>query len=594
MLARPHWRERAVHDQKDLEGRLIQLEERLAALERWKADFAAESEQSAPVTRREREEAGIGPVVEAETADERMEPPVVQPPMVDFDLGLVGRTLIVLGVAFLLRAVTESGALPATVGVAIGLVYAVSWLVIALRPAVSRTSAAYHGVAAILAAYPLIFEAVRRFDVLGAWSSAFTLATVSVIWVLLAWRKMLNGVAWVATLGAMALALLLMGETGSMVPFVWYLTGLGVTTLWMGYRLKWHLLRWPTAALLDGVLLLMTFLVVSGRTDVEPLVAMAAGTAAFAAYLVSFVVRNLIRERNIVIFEILQTIVVLVCALGGAMWIAVSKETLQIPLALAVLALAAASYGVSFVFIPRHFKSPGNFFFYSSLALVLVLGAGSFVAEGLPSSVLWSAFALTSAYLAGRYDKPVLALHCAIYLVAGLIGADGVQTGFRMLVVKVDGGWAVAGTGAMLILFASMIAAGIHPIDRKGSYTIWTIAKLAILAVLGWNLATVIMSVIGSAFLGSAPDAAVVSVVRTAVLSGLTILTAWLARFPALSPARHLANILLVVLAMKLIWDDLRVGNPLSMFLSFACVGVAMILATRFRRKAVLPGVTSM
>ena len=43
-------------------------------------------------------------------------------------LTLAGRTLMVLGGAYLLRAITESGRLPASAGVVIGLGYALAWL----------------------------------------------------------------------------------------------------------------------------------------------------------------------------------------------------------------------------------------------------------------------------------------------------------------------------------------------------------------------------------------------------------------------------------------------------------------------------------
>jgi hypothetical protein len=576
----------------DVEKRLLELETRLEALEGWKATLTGqESPISVPefvATTHIEETVRPAPAVAA--SDERVEPEVVQPPQIDFDIALVGRLLIVLGGAFLLRAVTESGVLSPTLGVSVGLAYALTWLVVALRPSVSRTSAAYHGLAAILAAYPLIFEATRKFDVLGAWSSALTLAMVTAIWALLAWRKMLNGLAWVATLGAMGTVVLLMAETSSIVPFIWVLIALGVTTLWMGYRLKWHLLRWPVAVFLDLALLFMAFLVVTDRIAIEPVPAMAAGAGAFAAYLTSFVVRNLIRERSIVLFEIVQGIGALVCGLGGAMWIAGAKDTLEMPFALAILALAAASYGASFVFIPRHFTSPGNFFFYSTFALVLVLGAGTFIAGGLKGSVLWSVLALTSAYFAGRYEKPVLAVHCAIYLVAGLVGAKLVQSGLKILALDPGGDWSVSWIGATLILGASVFAAGIHPIARKGNYGIWAFAKVTILLVFTWTGATLVMAILGGAIHGASPDAGMIAFERTAILSGLTILAAFVARYAPLSPGKRLANILMIVLAMKLLWDDLRVGTPVTMFLSFASVGIAMILATKLRKSAVTVG----
>src|SRR6187402_2242714 len=51
---------------------------------------------------------------------------------------LVGRTFVVLGGAYLLRALTESGRLPGRGGVVLGLAYAVVWFGAADRASVTR------------------------------------------------------------------------------------------------------------------------------------------------------------------------------------------------------------------------------------------------------------------------------------------------------------------------------------------------------------------------------------------------------------------------------------------------------------------------
>src|SRR5579863_10296271 len=58
---------------------------------------------------------------------------------------LLGRALLGLAGAYLLRALTESGTLPAAAGVAAGILYAILWLVWAARtPADERVEAALH------------------------------------------------------------------------------------------------------------------------------------------------------------------------------------------------------------------------------------------------------------------------------------------------------------------------------------------------------------------------------------------------------------------------------------------------------------------
>jgi hypothetical protein len=582
---------------------LRRIERRVEALEQWQQRAGDQSSSGARVLpddvavrenttqsepMRERS-APPGELVEMPVA--RIEPiGDAQPDEMQFDLSLIGRTLIVFGGAYLLRAVTEAGYLPASAGVVLGLLYAVSWSLFALRPSVSRLSAGHHGVATTFTALPLIFEATRRFDVLGPWSSALALTLVSATVLVMVWRRRLHGVAWTFTLSALAVVPLLMAATSSVVPFILYLTLLGVAMVWIGYVLEWGLLRWAVALEINLALVLLVFLVVTDRIEVSAATAIGVSFLVFAAYLSTFAVRTLLRARDVVPFEIVQTFALVATALGGAMWVAASRATLEIPLAAAMFGLAAASYVVSFAFIPRRAGKPANFVFYSSLALILIVAGGTFVTSGLPGSLLWVTLALIGAYLSSHYRKASLALHSAVYLFCGFAGAGVLELGMRALFLKVDQGWLIPTVGAVLLFLACAIAASVPPIERNGTFQLWNAAKVMILAESGWITAALVMSSVGFFFLNATePDAAIVSVVRTAVLGALAVITAWASRFVTLSPARLLTNPILGVLVVKLMWEDFRFGRPSTLFLSLAIVGAAFILTTRLRRSATAP-----
>lgn len=570
-----------------MEETLRRMEQRLESLEQWRSQGELRaSEAPAPgvmVQKALTETPEAAVTLPSDSGAEEAES--------GFDLALIGRTLIVLGGAYLLRAVTEGGYLPAAMGVAIGMLYALFWSVPALRPAVSSRSATWFGVATALTSLPLIFESVRKFQLLGPWSSALALSMVTAVMGVLVWRRRLEGLAWTFTLMALALTTLLMLETKSIVPYALYLTALGVGTLWLGYALEWTFLRWVVALETNIVLAVLCSLVATNQVaDISPAVAIAVVCVAFAAYLSSFAVRTLLRERDAVPFEIAQTLALLVFGMGGAMWVAVSRSTLELPLALAMIALAAGSYAVSFAFIPRHSATPRNFVFYSSLALMLLVVGGAFITRGLPSSILFASLAIACAWLSVHYRKSSLALHAAVYLVSGFVGAGLVGMGFRALALNVENGWPAPDAGMILLLVASAIAAAIRPIERQGSFELWTAAKVMILAELVWIGATLVMSVAGPFVIGSfGSDPAVIAVVRTALLAGLTILTAWASRFPALSPGRLLCNPLMLVLGLKLLWDDFRTGRPGTLFVSLAIVGVALVLTPKLRRGANVP-----
>lgn len=526
-----------------IEERLRRIEERLDALERGRA--VAYAKKAVP-------EAGEAPPSEE----------------LDFDLALIGRTLIVFGGAYLLRALTEGKVLPLSLGVVLGLAYAISWSILALRPSVSRLSAAHHGIATTLTALPLLFEATRRFHVFEGWSAAIALGVVSFVVLAMARKRDLPGVMWTFTLLSLVLVPLLMAVTSSIVPFVLYLTALGIAGS----------VRWIVALAVDVALVLLA--VYPGPA---PEIAIVTSCMVFAAYVALFAYRTLVRERDALPFEVTQTFALVFAGLGGAMWVAASRSTLEIPLALVLLALGAGSYVVSFTFIPRHFATPTNFVFFSSLALLLIIAGGSLVSN----AIFWTALALASAYLAAHYKKASLALHAAVYLFAGFAGAEVFDLGFHSLLTRIDRGWVAPTEGAVLLFVACAIAAALPPIERKGTFELWNAAKTMLLAELGWISAALVMSAIGFLALNSAqPDAAVVGVARTSVIAVLTVLTAWASRYARFAPARRLSEVLMAVLVVKLLWEDFRLGRPATLFISLAIAGITLIVAARLRRKS--------
>ncbi|HET9300749.1 MAG TPA: hypothetical protein VFO11_12450, partial [Candidatus Polarisedimenticolaceae bacterium] len=73
---------------------------------------------------------------------------------------LLGRSCVVLGGAFLIRALTDGRVLPGGMGVALGIAFAATWVFFSHRAAASGAilSAGFHGVVAATIAYPLILE----------------------------------------------------------------------------------------------------------------------------------------------------------------------------------------------------------------------------------------------------------------------------------------------------------------------------------------------------------------------------------------------------------------------------------------------------
>jgi len=170
------------------------------------------------------------------------------------NVALAGRTLLVLSGAYLFRALTDSGLLPPTGGVAAGLVYALLWLAGCDRTAArgSRRSAAFHGIAAAVIAYPLIWETTARFGVLDAGIAAALLWTFSVSGLAVARRHGLAGIAWLNMLLSVASGLSLLVVTRQLLPFLLGLLALAV----LNNGLRLADLPAELAGILTGVLLI--------------------------------------------------------------------------------------------------------------------------------------------------------------------------------------------------------------------------------------------------------------------------------------------------------------------------------------------------
>src|ERR1039458_4242619 len=96
-------------------------------------------------------------------------------------LPVVGRALLGLAGAYLLRALTESGTLTVEAGIGAGIVYALLWLFRAARsPATERLKTAFDSLPAVLILCPLLWEGTIRFHAIGAWTAACVLLAFAI------------------------------------------------------------------------------------------------------------------------------------------------------------------------------------------------------------------------------------------------------------------------------------------------------------------------------------------------------------------------------------------------------------------------------
>lgn len=564
-----------------MDDRVARLESTVAFLR----DHVADLEQRlASVESR----AGIAPVAEdvaspLHTVAELRESTVQQ------WLGLIGRTLVVLGGAYLLRALTESHVLSASFGVALGLLYGAPWLVLGSRAGGrgAHLDALCHATATALIGYPLVWEATVRFKVLTPVESAAVLAALTAAALVLSSTRKLHELAWVVTFGALASTLTLAIATGTWVAYTVVTIGVGIATLWLGYTREWILLRWPAAFVANFMLFIAT-----GRAGAHggATAVLLVQLAMLAGYLGSFAVRTLVIGREVIPFEVFQSTSVLAVALGGAIYLIHTTGANVVPVGLGSLALAGAAYHVAFAFVERR-RHVKNFFFYTLLALVFALVGIAVCFGATAGSVFYALTAVTATCLARRGRRLTLGLHATVYAIAAAAASGLLTNATLALAAPPVAGWTAPSIVAMLALASLAIAAFMpvrDPLEHWGVFV--HVPRLLLVSTLvlaaGGTLAAIATTAVGDP---RRIDPSVLATIRTAVLVGVTLAVARAGRFEYGREASWLVYPLLIVIGLKLLFADFPQGRPQTLFVALALYGFTLIAGPRLMRRPDAP-----
>jgi hypothetical protein len=523
-----------------------------------------------------------------EAGDEASLPslPRLQEPAADSALPLFGTASLVLGGAFLLRLLSETGVLSPPVGLFAGLSYAAFWLGAADRTGRHgrRLAALVLGVTGLLIVCPLLVEAAARFKTLDVPAAAALLAVFTAGALAVALRRSLPALAWAATLLPAATAFALIATNRALLGATFFLVVLGVATDRLAESSIGGSARWPAAAAAN--LAVLTLILVAARPGgaVGPYRELSLSAARLAVlllpagYLGSFAVRLLRSKREAGIFEALQTVLALMLGGLGARMILPAESSgaeLLVPAGLvAILAYLAA------ILAPR--EGPRRFLYFSTTALAILL---LFFARGPArfASVFWCVFSLAAAAAAVRWRRPVLAVHS----VAGLVLA-ALHSGLAASI------WALATSSdlapirpSLLILGAALCGAAVYvllagrePPDRRFQFGAAFGAGLTAAAL--W--AGIIL--LAATALGLGREAVVLAAMRGGVLTLLTIGLAAAAARGKRVEITWLAWALLAAGAVKLLLQDAFSGRAAVLALSFALFGIALIVAPRFLRAA--------
>ena len=501
-------------------------------------------------------------------------------------LGLIGRTLIVFGGAYLLRATTQSDYLPQAAGLATAFAYALVWLYLADRAGArgNRPSAAFHGAAAVLIGLPLIWETTARFQYLSAAAAGVAFALFVAAALFVSWRREIQSLAWIVGFAAPVAALFLLSGTHEAVPFGAALVVAGAAGLALYELRNWHGAGWWLALLGPFATAVAVFSVLAQKRGGEP-AGVALGLALVCAYLGALVVRSLVRRLEIDAFHSVQTGLAVLFGFGGAALAARATGGFATALVggLAV-ALCLASYWAAFRLVERAERR--RLLLYSTLGVVFALAAGALLLPASARAVAWAAAAVLAGWQAVSRSRVTLSLHGAVYALAAAATSGLLTAAVYAFAAPAGTPWPPLAAVSFLAL-AAAAALCILPVPHPAPF--WKpyegLTRVLQIAVFLWGGAGVTLHLLAPLFLRTEPvDAGLLATVRTAVLVAVALLLGASARWERFHEAAWLVYPTLLLAAIKLVVEDFPGGRPATLFVALALCGLAFIFAPRLAR----------
>jgi hypothetical protein len=440
-----------------------------------------------------------------------------------------------------------------------------------------------------MVAFPVVLEATTHFKVLPGAASAAALAVLTSGILAVAWRRRLQALAWIAVAVAVPTSVVILAKTGVVVPHAYFLILFGVVALWMGYSLDWLLVRWPVAAVADIVVVGVTLRALAAQPQETPAAALAAQVALLGAYLASIAIRTLVRGRNVVPFEVVQTAAALVVGLGGALSVTRATGAGAAALGAASVLIGIACYGVAFAFIERQQHRGRNVYFYTSLAVVLVLVGVTALLPASAATGVMAALAVVCSGAWSRIGRLFLLIHAAVYLVAAAIVSGAVGYDIREVIAGAGPPWPLPSSAMLVVLAASALSAWLAAREPASDGSPWARApRFAIVLVLVLSAGGAVVGYLAPV-LARQPDGSIdpgmLATIRTGVLALAALAVAWIGRHARFREWDWLVYPLLVGIGLKMAAQDFPNSRPATLFAALALYGAALIMAPRMRRR---------
>jgi hypothetical protein len=533
----------------DLPGALEALSTRVDALEKRVHVLEHPSEAAAP-TPEERRATSVALTAEESSAEQA-----------SGIFPVLGRGMLGIAGAYVLRAVAESGSLPRPAVAGVAVVYAMAWLVWAAwsKSAARFVRIIYAGASAVILA-PMLWELTLHFKTFSPSAAAAILGAYVALAAVLCWKREAAPVAWVAHGAAAVTALSLGIATHVLLPFIATLLLLVALCEYAAVRGRGEGVR-PLVFLVSDVAIWALIFIYAGpanaRVDYPDLQAAALIAPAWVLWAIngiSLTVKAVFLQRTMWVFEAIQAMVAFALAVSGVLYFAPSGA---MALGVICLLLATGCYVTVFRYLPQSGDRRNRIVFGSWSAALTLAG----VAWCLPSAVAAAclgAGALAAIAFGVRMRCALLELHGLVFLVAAAVISRSPQYALGEL----------AGSGAerpgLILIAASVCAILFYAVSRERAGEEWQQQILHLIPAL--LAAFALSALIVQGLLGLAASVMNLEVHHVAFIRTLTLCAVSAAfasggsRWGRLEMKR-IAYAALAFVAAKLLFEDLRHGR---------------------------------
>jgi hypothetical protein len=495
---------------------------------------------------------------------------------------VLGKAMLGIAGAYLLRAVAEAGSLPRLAIAAVAIVYALLWLVGAARVPAGGwfASAIYAGTSALILA-PMLWELTLSFKVMPPPGAAGVLCVFVIAATALAWKRDLAPVLWVANLAAACSAVSLSIATHELTPFLAALLLMALLSEYAAVRNRQLSLRPLPAVAADLAIWALIFIYSSPESTrmdypaIGTVGLLLPGCFLFLIYGVSIGLRTTLLAQKITVFETGQAMIAFLLAASSVLYFAPRPGV--IALGAACLIFSAACYAAAF-FVFNRAAAGRNFHVFAAWAACLLL-AGSLLC--LPP--FWMAACLGLAAIAATVSGSRLTLkfHGLVFLLAAAVASGLLSYVFDALAKTPP--VSLAPDVCMVSACALVCyAAGKHGPQESWQRQFLLLATAAL--AVGALAALLVEGLARLAALRITPEAHHLAFVRTLILCAAAVALAYAGSRWRRAELARLAYLMLGLVAVKLLLEDLRLGHLEFIAASIFLFAIALIAVPRLAR----------